>query len=98
MKDKMTFQFLVENCYAQYQGEKVTKKIAEEIVKSVFEDIKDAVVSGRSVTIRNFGKFTSVEKEGREYVEPQNQKRVKVGPGRYPRFIASTNYKKAVRG
>ena len=97
MEDKMTFQFLVESCYASFQGEKVTKKLAEDIVRNVFEDVRDALVSGRTVSVRNFGTFKVVEKKGRIYVEPREQKTIEVGPGRYPKFEASRGLKKAVK-
>jgi len=99
MKDnKMTFQFLIESCFAQFQGEKVTKKIAEEIIRSIFEDIADAMEKDMCVSIMNFGRFETTNRKSRTYVEPREQRTITSKGGRYPRFIPSGSLKKRVRG
>jgi len=94
----MNFQFLVESCVSMFKGQAVTKKIAEAIIRNVFDDISDGMVRGESINVRGFGTFSVTEKKGRAYVEPRTQSTVYVDAKNYPRFSASPVLKDAVKG
>lgn len=94
----MEFQYLVENAVVNYGGQKITKKLAEQLIRGVFEDIKEGLVRGDKLTIRGFGSFRIIDKKGRVYVEPRNQTRVEKPPSKYPKFTPSQLLKEAVNG
>ena len=94
----MKFDYLIEECVATHGGEKVTKKRAEEIIREVFDNIKTALLNGEGISIRGFGSFKPVEKAGRVYIEPRNQKPIEKGPSIYPKFTPSGKLKKALNG
>jgi nucleoid DNA-binding protein len=94
----MKFDYLIEDCVAVHGGEKVTKKKAEEIIRDVFENIKLAMAQGEGISIRGFGSFKPVEKKGRVYIEPRNQKPIKKGPSIYPKFTPSGKLKAKLNG
>lgn len=94
----MKFDYLIEDCAATYGGEKITKVIAENIIRDVFENIKTALLKGESISVRGFGSFRAVEKKGRIYIEPRNQKPVKKGPSIYPKFVPSGKLKGLLNG
>ncbi len=93
----MNFQYLVESVTAQFKDTKITKKSAEAIIRSVFNDIAQAMASGQKISIRGFGSFGTVTKKARTYVEPRTQKKVKKGATEYPKFVASSILKEAVK-
>lgn len=87
----MKFDYLIEDCVANHGGQKITKQVAEEIIREVFENIKTAMVQGEGISIRNFGSFKPVEKKGRIYIEPRQQRKIKKGPSIFPKFTPSGN-------
>lgn len=94
----MRYDYLVEDAVASYGGEKVTKKVADALIRDVFENIKTALSSGESISIRGFGSFKPIEKKGRAYVEPRNQQRIEKGPSVYPKFTPSPLFKSVLNG
>ena len=94
----MKFDYLIEDCVANHGGEKLTKKKAEEVIREVFENIKLAMVQGEGISVRGFGSFKPIEKAGRVYVEPRNQRRIEKGPSIYPKFTPSGKLKAALNG
>ena len=92
----MKFDYLIEDCAAVYNGKKVTKPVAENIIRDVFDNIKTALMKGESISVRGFGSFRAVEKKGRIYIEPRNQKPVVKGPSIYPKFVPSGKLKAAL--
>jgi len=94
----MKFDYLIEDCAATYGGDKVTKAVAEQIIRDVFANIQTALLNGESISIRGFGSFKAVEKKGRVYIEPRNQKPVEKGPSIYPKFVPSGKLKAALNG
>jgi nucleoid DNA-binding protein len=94
----MKFDYLVEDCTAAYSGKKITKVVAEQIIRDVFDNIKTALMQGESISVRGFGSFKAVEKKGRVYIEPRNQKAVEKGPSIYPKFVPSGKLKAALNG
>jgi DNA-binding protein HU-beta len=93
----MRFDYLVESCVAQFKDEKVTKKVAEAILRNAFEDIARAMENGQKVSIRGFGTFGVIEKKARTYVEPRTQKKISKEATKYPKFIPSGTLKEAVK-
>lgn len=94
----MRYDYLIEDLVANYGGEKVTKKVAKEIIDDVFDNIEEALVNGEGISIRGFGSFKPIEKKGRVYIEPRNQTPVEKGPSIYPKFTPSNKLKAALNG
>jgi nucleoid DNA-binding protein len=94
----MKFEYLVDSAVVNYGGQKLTKKLAEQLIRGVFEDIKNGLTEGESLTIRGFGSFKTIDKKGRVYVEPRNQTRIEKPPSKYPKFTPSQLLKDAVNG
>jgi nucleoid DNA-binding protein len=94
----MKFDYLIEDAVANHGGEKLTKKKAEELIREVFENIKLAMLQGEGISIRGFGSFKPVEKAGRVYIEPRNQRKIEKGPSIYPKFTPSGKLKEALNG
>lgn len=92
----MNFDYIVESVAQEYKDQKVTKKLAKDVVRSVFEEITECLARGQSVGVRGFGTFKVIEKKGRVYKEPRNQTLVEKGPSNYPKFIPSGLLKEAV--
>jgi nucleoid DNA-binding protein len=94
----MKFDYLIEDAVATYGGQKVNKRTAEELIRGVFDNIKLALTQGEGISVRGFGSFKPVEKKGRIYIEPRNQKPVKKGPSIYPKFTPSGKLKARLNG
>ena len=92
----MKFDYLIEDIVAAHGGQKVTKAIAEEIIREIFENIKTAMQNGERLSVRGFGSFQPVEKAARDYKEPRNQTMVHKEASIYPKFIPSGLLKEAL--
>lgn len=92
----MNFEYVVESVAQEFGNQKVTKKLAKEIVRSVFDEITECLSRGQSVGVRGFGTFKVIRKKGRVYKEPRNQTLVKKGESNYPKFVPSGILKGAV--
>ena len=62
------------------------KTKVESIVNTIFNTMKDAIVSGERIEIRGFGSFTVREYEGYTGRNPRTGEPVKVKPKRLPYF------------
>lgn len=94
----MRYDYLIEDAAASYGGQKLTKAMIDQLIRGVFDNIKTAMMNGESISIRGFGSFKPVEKKGRVYIEPRNQKPVEKGPSIFPKFVPSGKLKKALNG
>lgn len=94
----MRFEYLVEDCVATAKAnkQKLTKKVAEEIVKGVFSNIKEALKDGQGLSVRGFGSFKPVKKEARTYIEPRDGRKIEKGPHIYPKFTPSSLLKEEI--
>jgi DNA-binding protein HU-beta len=93
----MRYEYLIEDCVAVAKASepklKLTKKVAEAIIKNVFENIKEALKDGQGLSVRGFGSFKPIEKKARTYIEPRTQKPIEKGPSIYPKFTPSSRLK-----
>lgn len=92
----MNFDYIVESVAQTYREQKMTKKLAKDVVRLIFEEIAECLARGQSVGVRGFGTFKVIEKKGRVYKEPRNQTLIEKGPSNYPKFVPSGLLKDAV--
>ena len=72
-----------------------SKAAGERILNSVFEIISDIVVDGGTVTISNFGTFTSVNRKERTARNVATGEIVNVPAKRVPKFKPGIGFKKS---
>ena len=70
------------------------KRMAEWVVKEVFEAMAEALEQGRGIEIRGFGTFAVKEYEGYEGRNPKTGERIKVPPKRLPAFRMGKDLRK----
>ena len=68
----------------------------QRIVDAVINGIKDEVIAGNEVIIKNFGTFKAVDKSAREARNPKTGEIVKVPARKGVKFSAGTGFKNAV--
>jgi len=91
----MTKADIVERIY-----EKVgfSKKVATEVVESIFELVKRRLEQGEKVKISGFGNFTVNEKRPRKGRNPQTGEEIVISGRRVLTFKASQVLKKTMNG
>jgi len=71
-------------------------RLADQIVRSFFDHIKEALVQGEKVEIRGFGSFHVKEYEGYEGRNPKTGDPVTVPPKRLPVFRTGKDLRERV--
>ena len=71
---------------------------AVESIEHVFNSIKSALEKGEDVQIRNFGTFYLQNRKARKGINPRTKEQIDIPARSYPKFRASENLKKLVRG
>ena len=71
---------------------------AVESIEHVFSSIKSALEKGEDVQIRNFGTFYLQNRKARKGINPKTREEIEIPARSYPKFRASENLKKLVRG
>ncbi len=72
------------------------KSVAEEMVETIFQSIKDSLASGNIVILRRFGSFSVVKKKKRMGRNPKTGESAKISARRVVRFKAGRRFKEAV--
>lgn len=70
----------------------ISKKLAKAIVKEVFQNIQDTIVSGGAVTIQGFGRFCQRTAEGRTYRTIRTNELREVGRRNLPKVKFAKNF------
>jgi nucleoid DNA-binding protein len=96
----MKYEYLVEDCVAiaKENETKITKKVADIVVRNVFDNIMEALKNGEGISIRGFGTFKPIEKKARTYIEPRTHKPIKKEASVYPKFTPSSLLKESLNG
>ena len=71
---------------------------AVESIEHVVNSIKSALEKGEDVQIRKFGTFYLQNRKARKGINPKTRERIDIPARSYPKFRASENLKKLVRG
>ena len=71
---------------------------AVESIEHVVNSIKSALEKGEDVQIRNFGTFYLQNRKARKGINPKTREQIDIPARSYPKFRASENLKKLVRG
>ncbi|MCS7150960.1 MAG: HU family DNA-binding protein [Endomicrobia bacterium] len=68
------------------------KNDAKKFVETVFDTIKDALISGEKVTIQNFGVFIPKFHKSKKMYEPKKNKYLLIEPRKRIKFIPSKKF------
>lgn len=74
-----------------------TKKMAEDVVDTVFDSITQALAKGEEVTIAGFGAFVAKNRPARMGVNPRTGQKISIAATTTPKFRAGKNLKDAVK-
>lgn len=74
----------------------ITLKEAESMLDNVVGTIEECLVSGETINLIGFGKFSIATRAARDMTNPFNGEKISVPEKRYPKFKFSTTLKKLV--
>lgn len=74
----------------------MTLKEAENSLDNVVNTIEECLVTGETITLMGFGKFSTVVKAARDMTNPSTGEKISVPEKRYPKFKFSSNLKELV--
>ncbi|MCD4740815.1 HU family DNA-binding protein [archaeon] len=77
--------------------QKITKRMAADIVDSMLSDIIKAVKKGDDVRLVGFGTFYRADRKARTGINPQTGQKMKIPARRVPKFRAGAAFKQTVR-
>ncbi len=75
----------------------ITKKLALEVIESLFAAMTEALKDGNKVDITGFGKFEVKERAARTGINPQTKETIQIAATNVPGFKASKSLKDIVR-
>lgn len=75
----------------------LSKKVAGEVVNSVFETITGAVTDGDKVSLIGFGSFSVSERAAREGRSPQTGEKINIPARKVVKFKAGKNLADSVK-
>lgn len=75
----------------------INKRIAEECLNTVFDEIVKALSKSESVSISGFGKFSVSLRKERMGVNPKTKEKIKIPEMKIPKFKAGQTLKDAVK-
>ncbi len=75
----------------------ITKKLALEVIDSLFASMTEALKEGNKVDITGFGKFEVKERAARTGINPQTKEPIEIAATKVPGFKASKSLKDVVR-
>ena len=76
---------------------KVSQRVANKAIDTVFDEITAAVKNGRKVTLVGFGTFYRAKRGARMGRNPQTGARMQIKARNVPRFRPGDAFKKAVK-
>ena len=91
--DKISIQELVDELSAKAG---ITKRVAEDFVKTLFGTIEDTLVGGDSVKIKDFGTFKLQSIEARKSVNVQTGEEITIPGYNKAIFVPETNLKELI--
>ena len=74
-----------------------SKKVAGEVVDTLFHTLKDALAKGDSFTFQGFGTFKVQTYAARSGVNLQTGAKIQIPASKRPKFVASKGLKDAVK-
>lgn len=89
----MNKQELVEKVAAR-SG--LTKKVTDQVLKALTEEIMDTVASGGKVTLVGFGSFEPVQRASRSGRNPQTGQEMVIPERTLPKFVPGKVFKASV--
>ena len=93
MTNKVTKKELAEILADKYG---YTKKEANEVVTTIFDEIAANLAAGNEIDISGFGKFYVKERKEREGINPATGQKITISSSRVPAFKAKKALKEAV--
>lgn len=75
----------------------VTRKVAEDVVDTVFDTITTSLAKGEEVAISGFGAFLAKKRAARMGVNPRTGEKIHIGATTTPKFRAGKGLKEAVK-
>lgn len=69
-----------------------SEEMTKIIVENVFSTIIETVSNGEKITIRNFGRFERKAYKGKNVINPQTKKMMKVEPHNKLKFTATAKF------
>ena len=93
MTNKVTKKELAEILADKYG---YTKKEANEVVTTIFDEIAANLAAGNEIDISGFGKFYVKERKEREGINPATGQKITISSSRAPAFKAKKALKEAV--
>ncbi len=92
--EKITKYDLVE---AVYQNTKCEKKLVQEVMESLFEELKNSLKNGNTIELRGFGTFEPRLRKGRQKARnPKTGEQLSVAPHYVAVFRSGQELKKAL--
>lgn len=74
----------------------ISQQQARDIVNSIFETMKDALLSEDRIELRGFGSFQVREYDAHEAMNPKTGKKIEVGPRKSVHFKVGKDLKQRV--
>lgn len=75
----------------------ITKKLASEVIDTLFATMTEALKDGKKVDIIGFGKFEVKQRAARTGINPQTKEQIQIAATNVPGFKASKSLKDIVR-
>lgn len=75
----------------------ITKKLASEVIDTLFATMTEALKDGKKVDITGFGKFEVKQRAARTGINPQTKEQIQIAATNVPSFKASKSLKDIVR-
>ena len=94
----MTKSELIAHVVEQIDGEKVTKKLAEEVVEATFNAVKAALSEDGRFSFPGFGTFTVKERAERKGRNPRTGEEITIAASRTVGFKPAPKFKESLNG
>ena len=92
--NKITKKDLADKLVEKYG---YTKKEANEVVSTIFDEIAENLAKGNTTDISGFGKFYVKERKERDGINPATQETIKIAASKAPGFKPAKALKEAVK-
>jgi DNA-binding protein HU-beta len=71
---------------------KITKKLAEDMIKTFVDTVKSEVKKGKPVRLIGFGTFKKTTRKARKGYNPRTREKIKIPRKTVPKFNASKSW------